>query len=120
MENAVDLDKARFFGGSSLLSIIYYIADNRLYGYDYLKDKSELLETYDGYEVTMLQHDILVQTTKDYFYVALYDPSKPASSGGIIKKYAVVDDVNNIIIKEETDSEWTNLCKVKNISYKYR
>ena len=120
MENAVDLDKARFFGGSSLLSIIYYIVDNRLYGYDYLKDKCELLETYDGYEVTMLQHDILVQTTKDYFYVALYDPSKPASSGGIIKKYAVVDDVNNIIIKEETDSEWTNLCKVKNISYKYR
>ena len=79
-----------------------------------------MLKTFDGYEITLFLSDILVQTSRDYFYIALYDPSKPASTGGIIKKYKVVDDVDHIIIEEEKGSEWKNLCKVKSMAFKSR
>ena len=115
-----DMDKAEFFGGSNTLSIIYYTVGNKLYGYDFSKKKGRLLKTFDGYEITLLQSDILVETSKDYFYVALYDPVKPASTGGEIRKYTIIDDVNDIVIKEEKGSKWEGLCKVKSISYKVR
>ena len=118
MENVIDFDKAEFFGASNMLSVIYYTVGNKLYGYDFARKKCELLKTFDGYEITMLLSDILLESSGDYFYIALYDPSKPASTGGIIKKYKIVDDVNNVIIREEKGSEWKNLCKVKSISFK--
>ena len=120
MDNVIDLDKAEFFGASNMLSVIYYTVGNKLYGYDFAGKKCELLKTFDGYEITLFLSDILVQTSRDYFYIALYDPSKPASTGGIIKKYKVVDDVDHIIIEEEKGSEWKNLCKVKSMAFKSR
>ena len=120
MDNVIDLDKAEFFGASNMLSVIYYTVGNKLYGYDFARKKCELLKTFDGYEITSFLSDILVQTSRDYFYIALYDPSKPASTGGTIMKYEVVDDVDHIIIKEEKGSEWKNLCKVKSMAFKSR
>ena len=93
---------------------------NKLYGYDFARKKCELLKTFDGYEITLFLSDILVETSKDYFYIALYDPAKPASTGGEIRKYAIVDDVDDIVIKEEKGSKWEGLCKVKSIAYKPR
>lgn len=120
MDNVIDLDKAEFFGASNMLSVIYYTVGNKLYGYDFARKKCELLKTFDGYEITLFLSDILVETSKDYFYIALYDPSKPASTGGEIRKYAIVDDVDDIVIKEEKDSKWEGMCKVKSIAYKSR
>ncbi len=120
MDNVIDLDKAEFFGASNMLSVIYYTVGNKLYGYDFARKTCELLKTFDGYEITLFSSDILVQTSSDYFYIALYDPSKPTSTGGMIMKYKVVDDVDHIIIEEEKGSEWKNLCKVKSIAFKTR
>ena len=69
-----------------MLSVIYYTVGNKLYGYDFARKKCELLKTFDGYEITLFLSDILVETSSDYFYIALYDPSKPASTGGMVKK----------------------------------
>ena len=120
MDNVIDLDKAEFFGTSNMLSVIYYTMGNKLYGYDFARRKCELLKTFDGYEITLFLSDILVETSKDYFYIALYNPAKPASTGGEIRKYAIVDDVDDIVIKEEKGSKWEGLCKVKSIAYKPR
>lgn len=117
MDNAIDLDKAEFFGGSNIKTVIYYTVGNKLYGYDYSLRKCTLLKTFEGYEVTCLHGDILAQTSADYFYVALYDPAKPASTGGTILKYSIVDDVNDIII-EEQPVRWEGICKVKSMGYK--
>lgn len=120
MDNLIDFDKAEFFGGSGMQPIIFYTVGNKLYGYNYAKKQCDLLRTFDGLEITMLKHDIVAEPYSDNFYIGLYDPNKPLSTGGSIQKFAVEDDVNNTIVSEVERSCWTNLCKVKSISYKQR
>ena len=54
----------------------------------------------------------------DEFYIALYDPNKPASSGGRIVGYRVVDNADAIQLEEIPGTSKSGLCKVVSMAYK--
>lgn len=120
LNNCPDLENARFFGASGTRTYIIYATDSKLYAYDYQANKSKLIVDCGDKKITSLYYDLTLQTNGDFFYVATYDPALPASTGGTLTKYSVVNNPNEILIEAIPESTWTGLCKIKSIQYKRR
>ena len=120
LDKATDIDKAKFFGASSQRTYLIYATGSKLYAYDYVAEKVELLKDFGNQEITLLHYDILVDVgaSDDFFYVGTYDPSKPKETGGTLTMYSVVNDPNNIIVEEVPGFSWSGLCKIKSIDFK--
>lgn len=133
MTNAEDIQNAKFYASSMNKPYIFYTVGSKLYGYDCYKCSSTLLLDFSGknmYEengekmaeviTAMWSEQYLLPPggMKDEFYIALYDPKKPASSGGRIVGYRVVDNANVIQLEEIPGTSRSGLCKVVSMAYK--
>lgn len=118
--NCPEFENARFFGASALRTFLIYATDSKLYAYDFQSGKSKLIKDFGTHEITCMHYDLIFETSSDCFYVASYDPSLPASTGGTITKFKVNNDPNDISIEAIPESTWTGLCKIKSIQYKRR
>ena len=120
LDKATDIDKAKFFGVSAQRTYLIYATGSKLYAYDYVAEKVQLLRDFGGQEITLLHYDILIDVGSgdDFFYVGTYDPSLPKETGGTLTRYKVVDDPNNIIVEEVPGFSWSGLCKIKSIDFK--
>lgn len=123
MSGATDIDKAEFYASSMQTSVIFYTVGNKLYGYDYTKNKASVLVDFDllepREELTMLWYDNRFNRyAEDEFYIGTSDLSKPVSEGGKLTGYRVIDDPNNIRIEEIPGASWSGLCKITSIGYK--
>lgn len=96
---------------------MFYISGSKLYGYDLQRDQS--FEKDFGHEVTMLHFDTF-REKNDMFYVATYDNSKPANTGGEITKFTIVRNPNAIEISEIPGVKWNGLCRVKSMCWKWK
>ena len=115
-----EFENARFFGASALRTFLIYATDSKLYAYDFQSGKSKLIKDFGTHEITCMYYDLILETRADCFYIASYDPSLPASTGGTITKFKVNNDPNDISIEAIPESTWTGLCKIKSIQYKRR
>ncbi len=118
--NCPEFEKARFFGASALRTFLIYATDSKLYAYDFQSGKFKLIKDFGTHEITCMYYDLILETRSDCFYIASYDPSLPASTGGTITKFKVNNDPNDISIEAIPESTWTGLCKIKSIQYKRR
>ena len=120
LDKATDFDKAKFFGASAQRTYLIYATGSKLYAYDYVAEKVQLLQDFGDQEITLLHCDLLVETGAgdDFFYVGTYDPSLPKETGGTLTKYRVVNDPNNIIVEKVPGFSWSGLCKIKSIDFK--
>ena len=120
LDKATDIDKAKFFGVSAQRTYLIYATGSKLYAYDYVAEKVQLLRDFGGQEITLLHYDILIDVGSgdDFFYVGTYDPSLPKETGGTLTMYKVMNDPNNIIVEEVPGFSWSGLCKIKSIDFK--
>ena len=132
MTQATEIDKAEYYASSMNKSYIFYTVGSRLYGYDCSKGKGKLLLDFagkdmigeDGQQTTEVitaiwnEQYLMYATPEDEFYIALYDPEKPASLGGRIVGYRIQDNSDDIVIEEIPASSREGICKVKCIAYK--
>ena len=132
MTNAEDIQNAEFYASSMNKPYIFYTVGSKLYGYDCYKYKSTLLLDFagenmheeNGEKVTEVitavwsEQYLFPPNMNDEFYIALYDPNKPASSGGRIVGYRVVDNADAIQLEEIPGTSKSGLCKVVSMAYK--
>ena len=120
LDKVTDIDKAKFFGVSAQRTYLIYATGSKLYAYDYVAEKVQLLRDFGGQEITLLHYDILIDVGAgdDFFYVGTYDPSLPKETGGTLTMYKVMNDPNNIIVEEVPGFSWSGLCKIKSIDFK--
>lgn len=123
LTKAIEINRAKFFVSSVQNSVIFYVAGNKLYGYNYYTGKMKEVLNFDNTPVkevitALWYNDDTYADNADEFYLALYDPQKPASSGGRIVGYRVEDNPDDIVIEEIPGSSVGGLCKVVSMSIK--
>lgn len=111
---ATDFEKASHYAFFSAQSVILYSVGNILYAYDYERKDCKLIKDY-GAEVTYLAMEHHSTQTSTDFIVATYsDEAK-----GVVSKYTIADDVNNINVTLHEKEVWNTDLKVVKIVWKY-
>ena len=104
------------WGFSGAYPIMFYTSGTKLYGFNY-ETKLQFEKDF-GKEITMLHFDTFNEKN-EVFYVATYDGSKPANTGGEMTKFKVKRNPNAIEIEEVEGVKWTGLTKVTSMTWKW-
>ena len=114
---AVGIDKASHYAFYSEQPILLYSVGNELRAYNYNTKKEATLKTFNG-EITYLAMDYHSGGNTSDFIVATYSPTEK----GIVYKYEIADDPNNIEIKEKNYATpsypWKTNLKVVKVEYR--
>ena len=121
-----EIDKAEFYASSIANSVIFYTVEGRLYGYNYNTDKLKMLLDFAGENmketpevITTLWYDRDPWGgSEDIFYLGLYAPNKPISTGGRLVGYRVKDNPDDMIIEEIPGSCQDGLCRITSMGWK--
>ncbi|MBQ8500823.1 MAG: hypothetical protein IJ494_00740 [Bacteroides sp.] len=113
---APDLDNADFYVFSSVRTVLYYTIGSKLYGLDYNpgNERVELIKDFGTDEITLIKVDDQIELGSDYIYVATYNPT----DGGTLVKLEQGTNPDVMELKEVKGSKWTDLCKVKGMTWK--
>lgn len=111
---ATDFDKATFYAFSSRRTVVFYVANNKLYAYDYNTGNEKIYQfpDIDAGEITMLKFDTQVDHLTNALYVATYN----AQTKGTLRRYNVGSDPN--VVELTAGASWSGLVKVKNMSWR--
>ncbi|MGV3766236.1 MAG: PKD-like family lipoprotein [Chitinophagaceae bacterium] len=111
---ATDFDKATFYAFSSRRTVVFYVAGNKLYAYDYNTGNEKIYQfpDIDAGEITMLKFDTQVDHLTNALYVATYN----AESKGTLRRYNVGSDPN--VVEITPVASWSGLVKVKNMNWR--
>lgn len=111
---ATDFDKATFYAFSSRRTVVFYVANNKLYAYDYNTGNEKIYQfpDIDAGEITMLKFDTQVDQLTNALYVATYN----AQTKGILRRYIVGSDPNVVALTPGVS--WSGLLKVKNMNWR--
>ena len=95
--------------------MLFYVADNTLYAYDY-DPGNERIYTLDvgGGDITMVKFDTQIDPDANALYVATYD----SDNKGKLVRYVVNTNPNTVTIKADAKNTWSGLTKVKNFSWR--
>jgi len=120
--SAPEMNQATIFAGSTKLPQIYYVADNRIYLYDYKANSSRLIYTFGtGEKITDMQFAVgrvpayeteyRVLRTLDKIYIATYngtegkvqefDVSATGDLGSPVKTYTGFGKITSMFYKEK-------------------
>jgi len=101
---------------SSLRSVIFYVANNKLYAYDYDpgNEKCYQFDIFGGDEITMIKFDTQINPDANALYIATYN----STNKGQLERYVVNTDPNSVTLTVDPLSVWHNLIKVKNFSWR--
>lgn len=113
---ATNFDKADFYAFSSNRSVIFYTAGNRLYAYDYNpgNEKSYQFPAIGSDEISMLKFDTQIDPQTNSLYIATYN----GTTKGTLRRFIVGSNPNVVELNEAKNSKWSNLIKVKNMSWR--
>lgn len=112
---ATGFSDAKFYAFSSARSILFYVVNNSLYAYDYNPGNEKWYDLDLGAdEITMLKFDTQMQPGADVLYIATYNAQK----GGILRKYRLDSNPDNVKLIQDKNFEWSNLTKVVNMSWR--
>ncbi|MEO6684199.1 MAG: PKD-like family lipoprotein [Ginsengibacter sp.] len=106
----------KHWGFSGTFPIMLYTSGSKLYGYNY--ETGFQFEKDFGKEITLLHFDTLLENNEK-FYIATFDPSKSANTGGEITKFTVLRNPNAIEIEEDINVKWSGLSKVVSMTWKW-
>ncbi|WP_316792191.1 PKD-like family lipoprotein [Pedobacter frigoris] len=122
IKSAPEMNQATIFAGSTKLPQIYYVADNRVYLYDYTADVSRLVYTFAAGEqitdvkfavgrVPAYETEYRVQRTLDKIYIATYngtegkikefDVAPTGDLGSPVKTYGGFGKITSMFYKEK-------------------
>ena len=115
-EIATDFANATMFAFSSKRSVIFYVANNKLYAYDYDpgNEKGYQFDIFGGDEISMIKFDTQINPTENALYVATYN----STDKGQLERYLVNTDPNSVTLTLDPTSVWHDLIKVKNFSWR--
>ena len=115
LSKATGFDRATMYAFSSLRTVLFYVADNTLYAYDY-DPGNERIYTLDvgGGDITMVKFDTQIDPDANALYVATYD----SDTKGKLVRYVVNTNPNTVTIKADAKNTWSGLTKVKNFSWR--
>lgn len=115
LNKAVGFSTATKYAFSSLRTLLFYVADNKLYAYDYDPGNEKLytLDVGDG-EITMVKFDTQIDPDANALYVATYDNINK----GTLVRYSVNRDPNRVTITADKKNTWSGLTKIKNMSWR--
>lgn len=111
---ATDFAHATMYAFSSLRTVLFYVADNKLYAYDYDPGNEKNYSFDMSGEITMLKFDTQINPDANALYVATYD----TENKGKLARYVVNKNPNRVTITADTVNTWTGLTKIKNISWR--
>ncbi|MDE7373976.1 MAG: hypothetical protein K2M86_01405 [Odoribacter sp.] len=111
-----DIAQATQFAFSGNYPYMLYVFGSKLHACEFLAGGVTHKELADfGDEITMLHFDTYREGGKDVFYVATYNEQ----NGGTVRKYQVKDNPNVIEIERIEEVDWTGLCKVTSMCWKW-
>jgi len=114
LESAVDNKLISF---ASFRTILFYAHGSNLYYYDYNKgnEKSGLLKSFDGDEITMVQFD---DQTDNNGNRDLYIATKNSDGEGTLRKLVIGVNVDVIDYEIEDNTEWTGLSAIVKMDWR--
>lgn len=113
---ATNFDKADFYAFSSNRSVIFYTVGNSLYAYDY-NPGNERAYQFPGIgadEITMLKFDTQIDHLTNSLYIGTYN----ATTKGTLRRFIVGTNPSVVELEQAKNSEWNNLVKIKNMSWR--
>ena len=114
LAKATDFQNATMYAFSSLRTVLFYVADNRLYAYNY-DPKNEKIYSFDlDGEITMIKFDTQINPDANALFIATYD----SENKGTLARYTVNRDPNKVTITPDSRNTWSGLTKIKNISWR--
>lgn len=106
---------AKFYAFSSTRSIVFYVVNNNLYAYDYNPGNEKFYGPLLGTdEITMLKFDTQIEPEANALYVATYS----TVTGGVLRKYHLDSNPDNVKLIQDKNVEWSGLTKVVNMSWR--
>ena len=116
LDIATNFSNATMYAFSSLRTVLFYVANNILYAYDYDPGNEKLyqFDLFGSSEITMLKFDTQINPDANALYIATYD----AASKGKLTRYVVNTDPNTVTLTADTENSWEGLIKVKNFSWR--
>lgn len=113
---AINFERATQYAFSSYRTIVFYIADGRLYAYDYNPGNERLYQftVAGGDQVTMVKFDTQIYPLTNSLYIATYNPA----TKGALQRYTVGTNPNVVEIQPVESEKWDNLIKIKNWSWR--
>lgn len=109
---ATDFSKASSYAFYSMQPIILYSVGSKLWAYDYNRKECKLVKDFES-QITYLAMDFNSNDNPDDFIVATYSSAEK----GIVRRFSIKDDANNISISAYDDI-WKTDLKVKKVEYK--
>ena len=115
-EIATDFANATMYAFSSLRTVLFYVANNKLYAYDYDpgNEKVYQFDMFGGDEISMIKFDTQINPTENALYIATYN----STNKGQLERYRVNTDPNSVTLTIDPVSVWHDLIKVKNFSWR--
>lgn len=114
---ATNFDKASHYAFFSLQPILLYSVGTQLWGYDYVRNASVMLQDF-GSEITCLAMEYASNNKPTDVIVATYSEAEK----GIVRKYSLADDPNDIKLTEheyQTASyPWKSDLKIVKVEYR--
>lgn len=111
---ATDFTDATMYAFSSLRTVLFYVANNRLYAYNYDPGNEKLFSFDMNGEITMLKFDTQINPDANALYIATYT----SDSKGTLARYTVNKDPNKVTITADKKNTWSGLTKIKNMSWR--
>lgn len=113
---ATAIDRATMFAFSSTRTVMFYVADGKLYAYDYNpgNEKCYELTGYTGGRITMLKADTQIDPAANPLYIATWD----TATGGTLQKFNVGTDPNTVAVTPDPEWKWSGLTRIKNMSWR--
>lgn len=115
-EIATDFANATMYAFSSTRTVLFYVANNKLYAYDYDPGNEKIyqFDNFGGNEITMIKFDTQIAPDTNALYIATYN----AVNKGKLERYVVNTDPNSVTLTVDPASVWHDLIKVKNFSWR--
>lgn len=114
---ATDFDKSSHYAFYSVQPILFYSVGADLWAYNYNTNKAKKINTFGG-EITYLAMDANSADNYGDIIVATYSDSEK----GIVRKFEVADDPNDIIVSEKVyktaSYPWKTDLKVVKVEYR--
>ncbi|WP_176140952.1 PKD-like family lipoprotein [Sphingobacterium nematocida] len=115
---AANIDRATQYAFASNRTVLFYLVDNKLFAYDYNPGNERLyaLSPTGSDPITMIKFGTQINLGANSLYIASYNNTDK----GVLQRFTMGTNPNTVEITPVANEKWTNLVKVKNISWRGR
>lgn len=113
---AINFGRATQYAFARYRTLLFYVADNKLYAYDYNPGNERLyqLNVTGNEEITMIKMDTQINPTSNSMYIATYN----SSTKGTLQRFTLGTNPNTVELTPVANDKWDNLVKIKNMAWR--